>query len=91
VKRGKPRENLKPSSIILDMRRYNPLTAHLLAQSYVYPDSNGLSQTDRGIEIDNSAPQISECTIICGNFQQFFFPQSALFRLFGRLQKLQVM
>ena len=34
--------------ITLDLRHYNPLTAHLLTQSYVYPKSNGLTQTDRG-------------------------------------------
>lgn len=34
--------------INLDLRGYNPLMAHLLAQSFVYPVSNGLTQTDRG-------------------------------------------
>jgi len=33
--------------ITLDLRSYNPLTAHLLTQSYIYPGSNGLTQTDR--------------------------------------------
>jgi len=33
--------------ITLDLRSYNPLTAHLLTQSYIYPASNGLTQTDR--------------------------------------------
>jgi hypothetical protein len=33
--------------ITLDLRSYNPLTAHLLTQSYIYPTSNGLTQTDR--------------------------------------------
>lgn len=34
-------------SVILDLRPYNPLTSHFLTQSYVYPASNGLTQTDR--------------------------------------------
>jgi len=34
-------------SVILDLRPYNPLTSHLLSQSYIYPASNGLTQTDR--------------------------------------------
>ena len=36
-------------SVILDLRPYNPLTSHLLSQSYIYPASNGLTQTDRGM------------------------------------------
>ena len=39
---------LSRDPITLDLRQYNPLTAHLLTQSYVYPKSNGLTQTDRG-------------------------------------------
>jgi len=38
---------LSRDPITLDLRQYNPLTAHLLTQSYVYPKSNGLTQTDR--------------------------------------------
>ena len=41
-------EALSRDPITLDLRQYNPLTAHLLTQSYVYPKSNGLTQTDRG-------------------------------------------
>lgn len=40
-------EALSRDPITLDLRQYNPLTAHLLTQSYVYPKSNGLTQTDR--------------------------------------------
>ena len=41
-------EGPRRDPITLDLRQYNPLTAHLLTQSYVYPKSNGLTQTDRG-------------------------------------------
>ena len=42
------RHNSITNAVTVDLRRYNPLTAQLLAQSYVYPASNGLTQTDRG-------------------------------------------
>lgn len=35
------------SSITIDTRLYNPLVAHRLSQTYVYPPSNSLTQTDR--------------------------------------------
>lgn len=31
----------------LDLRPYNPLMSHIMSQSFVYPTSNGLTQTDR--------------------------------------------
>lgn len=43
----KERSSEERDSVILDLRPYNPLTSHLLSQSYVYPASNGLTQTDR--------------------------------------------
>ena len=45
---SKARSDGQQHGITLDLRSYNPLTAHLLTQSYIYPASNGLTQTDRG-------------------------------------------
>ena len=47
-KESKNRRVEMRDSVILDLRPYNPLTSHLLSQSYIYPASNGLTQTDRG-------------------------------------------
>ena len=48
-KESKNRRVEMRDSVILDLRPYNPLTSHLLSQSYIYPASNGLTQTDRGM------------------------------------------
>ena len=58
-------EALSRDPITLDLRQYNPLTAHLLTQSYVYPKSNGLTQTDRGNFFKSSRQKA---------FQPFPFP-----------------
>ena len=55
--------------ITLDLRSYNPLTAHLLTQSYVYPASNGLTQTDRGKVLFALARGI-ECFVTCRKRQK---------------------
>jgi hypothetical protein len=43
--RKRERQNKEP--VRLDLRPYNPLMSHILSQSFVYPTSNGLTQTDR--------------------------------------------
>ena len=63
-------------SVILDLRPYNPLTSHLLSQSYIYPASNGLTQTDRGMytEIGKGVSyiliKITQCQYLVRTFLQ---------------------
>merc|ERR1711988_934638 len=45
-RKRRERQN-KESDVRLDLRPYNPLMSHIMSQSFVYPTSNGLTQTDR--------------------------------------------
>lgn len=45
-RKRRERQNKEPD-VRLDLRPYNPLMSHIMSQSFVYPTSNGLTQTDR--------------------------------------------